>query len=90
MHRSLGFGSLFSNYTLCLIKNSNSLSLRFHLIDLSLLEKKSNWPIMQKVHNQTIIFVILLLNIGIRFLVLFTPIGVYFTFPSQYSYAIGY
>jgi len=44
-------------------------------INFSLLKKKSNWPIMQKVRKQISDQLILLLIVSITFQVLFTPLG---------------
>jgi len=51
MSRSLGFGSLSSYLT----PFSDLFSLRLHLYGLSLHEKRSCWPIMQKVKGHPLI-----------------------------------
>src|SRR6185295_13674302 len=83
MARSLGFGS-----------NPTNLNALFRLafatptpIGLSLLVRLSRRPIIQKVRGHPCG---LPLFVGIRFQVSFTPlVGVLFTFPSRYLFAIG-
>ena len=84
MARSLGFGS----------NTCNSVAL-FRLAfaaptpsGLSLLHTLTRWPIIQKVRRHPMKRLRLL--VGIRFQVYFTPlVGVLFTFPSRYLFAIG-
>ena len=55
---------------------------------LSLHDRLTRWPIIQKVRRHTIN--VLRLLVGIRFQICFTPlIGVLFTFPSRYLFTIG-
>ena len=85
MARSLGFGS----------NPCNSIAL-FRLAfatptpnGLSLLQRLTRWPIIQKVRSHPPEGELLLL-VGIRFQVYFTPLlGVLFTFPSRYWFTIG-
>src|SRR6185312_2048738 len=84
MARSLGFGS----------NPTNSVAL-FGLAfaappptGLSSLVRLSRWPIIQKVRRHPRG---LRLFVGVRFQVSFTPlVGVLFTFPSRYWFAIGH
>ena len=56
---------------------------------LSLLQRLTRWPIIQKVRGHPSEEELPLL-VGIRFQVYFTPLlGVLFTFPSRYWFAIG-
>jgi len=56
---------------------------------LTLLHNVTRRPVLQKVRNNTLIIVPLLL-VSIRFQVLFhSPPGVLFTFPSRYWFTIG-
>ena len=84
MARSLGFGSNASN-------SSALFRLAFAAptsIDLSLLDTLTRWPIIQKVRRHRARRLRLL--VGIRFQVYFTPlVGVLFTFPLRYWFAIG-
>jgi hypothetical protein len=85
MARSLGFGS----------NPCNSVAL-FRLAfatptpnGLSLLQRLTRWPIIQKVRGHPSEKELPLL-VGIRFQVYFTPLlGVLFTFPSRYWFTIG-
>ena len=85
MARSLGFGS----------NPCNSIAL-FRLAfaaptpnGLSLLQRLTRWPIIQKVRGHPSEKELPLL-VGIRFQVYFTPLlGVLFTFPSRYWFTIG-
>ena len=85
MARSLGFGS-----------NPCNSSALFRLAfatptpnGLSLLQRLTRWPIIQKVRGHHPEGQLPLL-VGIRFQVSFTPLlGVLFTFPSRYWFAIG-
>jgi hypothetical protein len=85
MARSLGFGS----------NPCNSIAL-FRLAfatptpnGLSLLQRLTRWPIIQKVRSHHPEGQLLLL-VSIRFQVSFTPLlGVLFTFPSRYWFTIG-
>src|SRR5690606_1719814 len=84
MARSLGFGSNASNsvalFRLAFAAPTPS--------GLSLLDTLTRWPIIQKVRRHPIKRLRLL--VGIRFQVSFTPlVGVLFTFPSRYLFAIG-
>src|SRR3546814_7099954 len=55
---------------------------------LSSLDTPTRWPIIQKVRRHPMKRLRLL--VGIRFQVSFTPlVGVLFTFPSRYWFAIG-
>ena len=84
MARSLGFGSNASNsvalFRLAFAAPTPS--------GLSLLDTLTRWPIIQKVRRHPIKRLRLL--VGIRFQVSFTPlVGVLFTFPLRYWFAIG-
>jgi hypothetical protein len=58
--------------------------------DLTLLHSTTRHIIMQKARNQAGRTIALLLLVGTRFQVSFTPLtGVLFTFPSRYWFTIG-
>ena len=84
MARSLGFGSSAGN-------SSALIRLAFAAptpLGLSLLPTRTRGPIIQKVRRHSCE---LRLLVSIRFQVSFTPlVGVLFTFPSRYWFAIGH
>ena len=83
--RSLGFASATADYT----PSSDSLSLRIRVSShLTLPAKATRRFIMQKARRHPARGLRLL--VGARFQVLFhSPLGVLFTFPSRYWFAIG-
>ena len=85
MARSLGFGSDPTN-SIALLRLAFATPTPN---GLSLLQRLTRWPIIQKVRSYPSEEELLLL-VGIRFQVYFTPLlGVLFTFPSRYWFAIG-
>ena len=86
MDRSPGFGSTSCNFS----PSSDSLSLRLRSSQiLTLPHNVTRRSVLQKVQGRTFIVLPLLVNTG--FQVLFhSPPGVLFTFPSRYSFTIGY
>ena len=59
------------------------------LYTLILLIIITRWPVLQKVHDPGSFPVSLLVNIRFQFL-FHSPLGVLFTFPSRYLFAIGH
>ena len=85
MDRSHGFGSMINDFRP--LKTRSPFDSSFLRLILPFIITR--WPVLQKVHDRGAKPLSLLVNT--RFQILFhSPLGVLFTFPSRYLFAIGH